>query len=360
MPPKRPEFQKSSDNKKQDSFARPTLRTLAELTGLGVTTVSRALKDAPELSVETKARVRALAEEIGYRPDRAGIRLRTGKTLVIALVLDQSDAIAEFARRMIFGISEILRDTPYHLVVFPQVMGSDPMEPITYIAETVAADGVIFTHTRPQDPRGKLLLERGIPFVTHGRTRLGHPHPFHDFDNETFARLAVEHLVSRGRKRLALVTPRPEFTYAEFMLKGFREAASRAQVEHDLMPGLDLDSRSQAFRKAAMRLGEEEHPFDGFICASETRSVALMAGLKDAGRIVGRDVDVIAKETSDLLDNVWPPIDSFCEDLVLAGKELASFLLARMRGAPVDTLTSLATPGFRQRTGHPCVWKRTV
>ncbi|MCF1503905.1 MULTISPECIES: LacI family transcriptional regulator [Afifella] len=360
MPPKRPEFRKISDNKKQDSFARPTLRTLAELTGLGVTTVSRALKDAPELSVETKARVRALAEEIGYRPDRAGIRLRTGKTLVIALVLDQSDAIAEFARRMIFGISEILRDTPYHLVVFPQVMGSDPMEPITYIAETAAADGVIFTHTRPQDPRVKLLLERGMPFVTHGRTRLGHPHPFHDFDNETFARLAVEHLVARGRKRLALVTPRPEFTYAEFMLKGFREAADRARVQHDLMPGLDLDSRSQAFRKAAMRLGEAENPFDGFICASETRSVALMAGLNDAGRVVGRDVDVVAKETSDLLDNVWPPIDSFCEDLVLAGKELASFLLARMRGAPVDTLTSLATPGFRQRTGRPCAGKHTL
>ncbi|MBL8893261.1 MAG: LacI family DNA-binding transcriptional regulator, partial [Rhizobiales bacterium] len=62
--------------------ARPTLKTIAELTGLGVTTVSRALKDGPELSLRTKQRVRNVANEIGYLPHRAGVRLKTGKTFV--------------------------------------------------------------------------------------------------------------------------------------------------------------------------------------------------------------------------------------------------------------------------------------
>ncbi|HSK39014.1 MAG TPA: LacI family DNA-binding transcriptional regulator, partial [Arenibaculum sp.] len=74
---------------------RPTLKTIAELTGLAVTTVSRALKDGPDLNAETKARVRAVAAEIGYRPDRAGVRLRTGRTYVVGLILDQNDEIAE-------------------------------------------------------------------------------------------------------------------------------------------------------------------------------------------------------------------------------------------------------------------------
>src|SRR5882724_13045484 len=97
--------------------ARPTLKTISEITGLGVTTVSRALKDGPELRSETKARVRAVAAELGYRPDRAGVRLRTGRTFVIGLILDQTVAIAEFERRIILGVSQVLYGTAYHLVV---------------------------------------------------------------------------------------------------------------------------------------------------------------------------------------------------------------------------------------------------
>ena len=230
---------------------RPTLKTIAGLTGLGVTTVSRALKDGPELSAETKARVRAVAAEIGYRPNRAGVRLRTGRTFVIGLILDQNDEIAEFARRIIIGISSALRGTPYHLVVMPQFRDSDPMDPIRYVLQTGAADGIIFTHTRPHDPRVKLLQERGFPFVTHGRTALAEPHPFHDFDNRAFAELAASRLAERGRHALALVKPPREFTYYRHMVDGFRTAASAAGVGAEILDGVDLDTTPGALRDFA-------------------------------------------------------------------------------------------------------------
>ncbi|MEK1926928.1 MAG: LacI family DNA-binding transcriptional regulator, partial [Rhizobium giardinii] len=56
---------------------RPTLKTIAFMTGLGITTVSRALKDAPDIGAETKERVRLVAKQVGYQPNRAGVRLRT-------------------------------------------------------------------------------------------------------------------------------------------------------------------------------------------------------------------------------------------------------------------------------------------
>ena len=55
---------------------RPTLKTIAFMTGLGVTTVSRALKDAPDIGIETRKRVKLVADQVGYRPNRAGVRLR--------------------------------------------------------------------------------------------------------------------------------------------------------------------------------------------------------------------------------------------------------------------------------------------
>jgi LacI family transcriptional regulator len=327
--------------------ARPTLKTIAALTGLGVTTVSRALKDGPELSAETKARVRSVAAEIGYRPDRAGVRLRTGRTYVIGLILDQSDEIAEFARRIIVGISNGLRETSYHLVVMPQFRDSDPMDPIRYVLQTSAADGIIFTHTRPQDARVKLLQERDFPFVTHGRTRLAEPHAFHDFDNCGFAQMAAARLIARGRQRLALVQPPRAFTYHRHMVDGFLAAAKAGGVGAEVLEGIDLDTSPGELRSYAKHLTGRA---DGVVCGSEIPSVALIAGLQDAGLRIGADIDVVAKQTSELLDHFTPAIDSFSEDLMLAGEEMARLLLERIAGAPVEALQSIAPPVPHLRT----------
>ena len=63
---------------------KPTLKTIAQMTGLAVTTISRALNNAPELAQDTRERVQKIAAEIGYLPDRAALRLKTGRTNVIA------------------------------------------------------------------------------------------------------------------------------------------------------------------------------------------------------------------------------------------------------------------------------------
>ena len=97
------------DEDKRRSFGtisnqRPTLKTIAYMTGLGITTVSRALKDAPDIGADTKERVRLVAGQLGYHPNRAGVRLRTGKTNVIALVLSIEQELMGFSSQMVQGI----------------------------------------------------------------------------------------------------------------------------------------------------------------------------------------------------------------------------------------------------------------
>jgi len=73
---------------------RPTLKTIARISGLAVPTVSRALGDADDIGYDTKALVNRIADEIGYIPNRAGVRLRTGRTNVISLVIPaEGDAL---------------------------------------------------------------------------------------------------------------------------------------------------------------------------------------------------------------------------------------------------------------------------
>ncbi len=346
---------------------RPTLKTIATIANLGVTTVSRALKDGPEIGEATKERVRRIAREVGYRPDRAGVRLRTGKTNVISLILNPHEEVFSYGTSMIFGMSQALRDTPYHLVVTPHFLENDSMEPLRYIIETGAADGLILSQTEPQDKRIRYLLEMDFPFVSHGRTELATPHPFHDFDNHAFAVAAVERLVARGRRNLAVLAPPAQYTFYHHMITGVERAAHRCGATIVPTPGLDTRSAPADIRRMVGQLMEGTNTksssrrrgkaagargagaINGFICGGDISALALMAGLGDAGVAVGRDVDVVAKQTSSVLDHITPAIDTIFEDFITTGHILANYLVRRIAGEAVESLQSIREPELRFR-----------
>ena len=241
------------------------------MTGLGVTTVSRALKDAPDIGQATKERVRLVAKQIGYRPNRAGVRLRTGRTNVISLILSVENEVLGMTSHLVYGISEYLAGSPYHLIVTPYDVRNDPLDPVRYIVETASADGVIFSRTEPQDARVRYLHERGFPFATHGRTEMGIVHPYFDFDNERYGELAVERLVARGRRRLALLPPPPHLTYSHHMTGGFQRGVEAQDVLEVPVHGVTTDSGYEAIRaEVAAADGGRRRP-DGFVCGSSLR-----------------------------------------------------------------------------------------
>jgi LacI family transcriptional regulator len=332
---------------------QPTLRTIADLAGLGVTTVSRALKDGPELNIETKARVRAIADKIGYRPHRAGVRLKTGRTFVISFVLNQADDMSDYARRLIMGISEALRGTQYHLQVLPQNIDQDPIDPVRYIVDTAAADGLILTHSEPQDLRVKMLLEHDFPFITFGRTELATPHPYIDVDNFDFAYRAAQALIARGRSRIVIVLPPQQFTYSGHQLGGYRRALFEAGLKPRVAEGVDLYSPAFTLRSYANALANGSDAPDGIICGSELQALGMILGFQEAGFVIGKDVDIVNKKTSNILDLVQLPTLQFFEDLIRAGHDCAKFLLRRIEGRePMSELQRLDLTSFSEGFTH--------
>lgn len=323
---------------------RPTLKTIAFMTGLGITTVSRALKDAPEIGEATKQRVRLVARQVGYRPNRAGVRLRTGKTNVVSLVLNTEEQVGGFVSDIIYGISEVLATTPYHLVVTPYSGTNDPMEPVRYVVETASADGVILSRTEPDDRRVRYLTGRGFPFATHGRTNMGLDHPFHDFDNAAYARTAVEKLARLGRRHLALLAPPPQLSYAGHTRDGFAQALAEAGLSEAPFSGITVDHPLDAIRLAVRQMMRRPSPPDGIVSAAGGATLAVAAGIEDAGLMIGRDVDVVSKQASPILNLVRPAIHTVTEDVRLAGRELAQAVLKAIDGAPPAALQSLSVP----------------
>jgi LacI family transcriptional regulator len=323
--------------------ARPTLKTIAFMTGLGVTTVSRALKDAPEIARETRRRVQLVAKQVGYRPNRAGVRLRTGKTNVISLILSADEDITGFVSDMIYGISETIAETPYHLVVTPYSRRNDPMEPVRYVVETGSADGIIISRTEPNDPRVRYMLERGFPFATHGRTNMKLEHAYHDFDNYTFALDAVRKLAAIGRQRLALLSPPPVLTYYRHTTGGFSDGILESGVT-EVPLNMSIDNWIEDIRERTAQLMRRPSRPDGIVSSSGGATFALVAGIEEAGLVLGRDIDIVSKQSSNLLRWFRPQLYAAHEDFRLAGRELASAVLHSIDGADVKTLQSLAAP----------------
>jgi LacI family transcriptional regulator len=314
---------------------RPTLKTIAAETGLAIATVSRALKDAPDIGEETKRRVRETAERLGYRPNRAGVRLRTGKTNVIALTLSTESDVMNHTSRLIYSIAAAMRGTAYHLVVMPFFPDQDPMDPVRYLVETESADGIILNQTRPDDARVRYLAEHRFPFATHGRTEMGFDHPYFDYDNEAFGRVTVQALAQRGRKNLLLVPPPSEHNYSQHMQLGFLTEAAKLGLGAHIMTEANSDCSSRMIEMAVAVRMRQFPRIDGLIAGSTTAAMAAVAGAEEAGQVIGQDFDVASKEAISFLRRFRKEIIVFGEDVDRAGTFLAQAVMAAIeRRAP--------------------------
>ena len=306
---------------------RPTLKTIAAETGLAIATVSRALKDAPDIGEETKKRVRQTAERLGYRPNRAGVRLRTGKTNVIAVTLSTVSDMSN-PSQLIYSIANALRGTSYHLVVMPFFPDQDPMDPVRYIVETGSADGIVLNQTMPDDPRVRYLADRDFPFATHGRTHMGLDHAYFDFDNEAYARVGVRALHRKGRRSLLLVRPPAGQSYAEHMTKGFLDESRALGLQCEILEGTSSDAPADQIQAVVARRMQSLPVIDGILTGSPSAAVAAVAGAEDVGKVIARDFDIVSKEANSFLHRFRKDIIVVKEDMARAGVFLARALMA--------------------------------
>lgn len=311
---------------------KPTLRTIADMAGLAVTTVSRALSDDPVINQETRKRVREIALKVGYSPDRAAQRLKTGRTNVIAILLEPHEEILGYGTSIMSGIAKALRGTAYHLIVMPNLPHTTNIEAVNYVMRNHMADGLIMSRTEPFDPRVRLLMEHDFPFVTHGRTELSTPHPYVDYDNFTFTYEATKRLIAKGRRKPALISGPMQFSFGSHILHGFMTAVREAGCAYEVVSEINLDNLAGVIRDRIARRHREPDPPDAFMCGGEVAALATITGMSDCGLTLGVEYDIVAKQTSQLLSAIQPQVESIYEDLTATGEHMGRILQKRIAG----------------------------
>jgi LacI family transcriptional regulator len=313
---------------------RVTLRILAEKLDLSVTTVSRALKEGPEVNRETRELVKKAAAELGYRPNLGGLNLKTGKTHAVGIVVpfERQGDMNIVVASLVEGVSSGMKPRGYRTTVVPQLQADDPLRTVRDLVEEGSVDGVILTHTQPQDERVQYLLDAGVPFVTFGRTELSEPHPSIDIDHERIGAAAASMLLDAGHAAPLLIAPSRRFTYSfQFVMGWMATFAAR---------GLSgADSRIH-FAPTTPNSGEEiargmvaMHPEStGAFVASEEAALGFLAGLRAAGRRPGEDFAVVTYGGTKLHDFLNPPLSAFYYSNYEVGERLATLLYRAIGG----------------------------
>lgn len=313
-----------------DAQKRPTLKTIAKITGLAVPTVSRALKGADDIGKATKERVRKVADEVGYVPNHAGIRLRTGRSHVVTMLMPTEPELLSHTAPLVRATALGLRAANYALSIAPSVPGADPLEQVKYVVSTQTADALILDHITPNDPRVRYLMDMDVPFVTHGRSKWAAEHAFYDFDDTAFGAHAVARLVARGRRTIRMVTPPPGHAAAKHMIAGARDCAASLGAAFDVIDGLHSDSPAAQVRALATDLVHQNAAGDGWIFASATACLAGISGFEAAGAALGKTLDVVVKDALPLLCWCKPEILCVHQDAAAAGAFLAQAAIARI------------------------------
>ncbi|MGX1130897.1 DNA-binding LacI/PurR family transcriptional regulator [Streptomyces glaucescens] len=314
------------------SGGRPTLEEVAARAGVGRGTVSRVINGSPRVSDATRAAVEAAVAELGYVPNTAARALAANRTDAIALVVPEPETrfFAEpYFSDMLRGVGAELSETEMQLLLI--FAGSDRER--QRLAQYLAAhrvDGVLLVSVHADDPLPDLLAQLEIPAVISGPRSAAETLPSVDSDNYGGARSAVEHLLSRGRGRVAHITGRLDVYGAQRRIDGYRDAL--ADAGHPVDEGLIEagDFTEEGGRRAMAALLARHPDLDAVFAASDVTAAGARHALREAGRHIPDDVALVGYDDSAIARHLDPPLTSVRQPIEEMGRRMIDLLLTEI------------------------------
>lgn len=311
---------------------RPTSFDVAERAGVSQSTVSRALRGSPGVNAETRARVSAAARDLGYVVDRhaSSLRLKSSETIALVTICrpgEDRSAINPFYFALLGSIAAATSARGFNLLVSFQE--SEANFRADFVASGLADAMIVIGTTSNREAWAYFAQAQatGYDFVCWGSP--GGAFHWMRSDNERGGRLAADHLVASGHRRIAFIGPQrsPQRQFDE-RRDGFVEALAAHGLTPILAePPVAPDRHGQGV--AAARALLDAHPdVDAIFAASDMLALGVLQGLKDAGRRVPQDIALVGFDgiragtlADPALTTIEPDIDAAGEALVAMALE---------------------------------------
>ena len=320
-----------------------TINDIARLAGVSKSTVSRALNDSPLIGVETKERIRAIAQEHEFQLNAQAQRLSRRQSQVVGLpMFDWGKGPATmdlFMLEIMGGISSGLHEQGYDLLVL-QV----PIADVNWARRTIdsgRADGFVLLSASCSPETVETLVEAEIPFVIWGAASPEHAYCSVTGDSFAGGRLATAHLLETGRQRIALVGG-PEWSWEiRDRRRGYEAALGDAGlgVDPSLVVHTPWSAAERSAAAAVAGLLEHEPELDGIVANSDFFALGAIDALRGLGRRVPEDVGVVGYDDVSVAAFANPPLTTIRQDGPLAGRLLARGLVQYLQTGAVSSST---------------------
>ncbi|MFD6175505.1 MULTISPECIES: LacI family DNA-binding transcriptional regulator [unclassified Isoptericola] len=314
---------------------RPLLRDIAARVGVSETAASFALNGRPGISDETRRRVLAVVEEMGWRPSYAARVLTGARSRTIGLVLSRTSATADsdlFFMRLMTGMQATLRSAQYGLLIQVAETLDEEIEVYrTWHAER-RVDGVVLVDLRADDPRPGAVVDLGLPAVLAGGPDPEGLIPSVSIDDTAAMNLVLDHVRALGHERVAYLCGPQDLLHVQRRVKAFDEAVHHHRLRQGRVVGTDFTSRSAA--ESTRALLADPAPPEVIICDNEVLAVAVVATLRNLGLSVPDDVAVASCEDTPVCTAMQPQLTALHRDTHGFGTDVAQHLLRILDGAP--------------------------
>jgi DNA-binding LacI/PurR family transcriptional regulator len=312
-----------------------TMQEVADRANVSIATVSFVVNNTKPVAPETRERIMAAIDELGFKRNAAARALASRRTRILALLFPLVERnLSDF----VSGAADAAAEHGYTLVIWP--VNNDASDAVTSLIDGGNADGVLLMEVQLDDKRVDQLVAARAPFVLIGRTRDPSRLNYVDIDFETTTRTALEHLVTLGHRDVALIleefddTPLVGYSPPVRAEQTFLERAAQLGVEPHVFrcrrdPG--------AGRRLAKQLFDAAPDTTGIILMNEDASFGLISGMTHLGLRIPDDVSVLSIATSEKMGAFSDPVLS---TMNAPGSELgrlaANALVAQLDGTADD------------------------
>ena len=314
--------------------SRLQMADIARMSGVALSTVSRALSGSPLVNVETRTRIMELARSLGYTVNATAQNLRRQQNNTVALIVPFDRVSREhlsdpFFLSLIGSIADALTERGYEVLL--SRVDDEQLSSAAQQYETRRAAGIILIGQWHHHDQLNEMAVRGVPLAVWGAQLPRQLYCTVGSDNVLGGRLATEHLLSQGCRQIAFIGD-PALPEIGQRYQGYVEAhaARGLPVNPDLCSGSPFVR--DAIQHDVERLVKNIPAVDGIFASSDLAAMTAIATLRRLGREVPRDVAVVGYDDIELAAFSHPPLSSVRQPIQAGGRALVALLIEQLEG----------------------------
>jgi LacI family transcriptional regulator len=312
-----------------------TIRDVAKLAGVSISTVSLALSDSGRVSPATREKIWAAAETVGYAPNALAQSLKSGRSSLIGMVM--ADISNPFFGRLLSEVERVALNAGHLVIVCDS--GGDPSREraiLQHLSNQRVAGIVLSTLSRGPDHM-EHLRRLTMPFVLVDQKVEGVEADFVASDNVLASAILTEHVIRFGHRRIAHIAGRTGLWTAERRLQGFVDTMRAAGIEPDQSLIVDGDYEGEAAYAQAMRLLTRADRPTAIIAANNVMALGALQAMNDLGFKCPEEVSLTSIDDVPWGNVIQPRITMVVQPVDEMARIATAFLLERIngRGGPV-------------------------